>query len=69
MAVEDEQDLEVSTVLLGGEPFARRRVGEEQPPCESPCPGCGAYYFGLHMTGCEQEQCPRCGGPLETCGC
>jgi hypothetical protein len=46
----------------------RLRVGEETPPCESPCPGCGAYYFAMHEEGCEYEQCPKCGGPLVDCG-
>jgi hypothetical protein len=47
----------------------RLRVGEETPPCDSPCPGCGAYYFALHEDGCEYEQCPRCGGALARCDC
>ncbi len=64
----DEGD-EPESVVLGGTVFARLRVGQERPPCESPCPGCGAYYFGLHATGCEYEQCPACGGQLEACGC
>lgn len=56
-------------LLLRGREHARLRVGEEGPPGESPCPGCGAYYFTLHVTGCEDEQCPACGGQLVTCGC
>jgi hypothetical protein len=53
----------------GDEASGRLRVGEETPPCESPCPGCGAYYFALHEDGCEYEQCPRCGGALARCDC
>jgi hypothetical protein len=64
-----DDDREADTVVLAGEPYARLRVGEEQPPGESPCLGCGAYYFTLHASGCEYEQCPRCRGPLATCGC
>jgi hypothetical protein len=46
----------------------RLLVGEETPPCESPCPGCGAYFFTPHADGCEYEQCARCGGRLVDCG-
>jgi hypothetical protein len=66
---ESDEGLELPTVTLGGEAVARLRVGQERPACESPCPGCGAYYFSLHATGCDQEQCPRCGGQLDSCGC
>jgi hypothetical protein len=52
-----------------GDASGRLRVGEEAPPCESPCPGCGAYYFALHEDGCEYEQCARCGGPRISCDC
>jgi hypothetical protein len=51
------------------EELGRLRVGEETPPCESPCPGCGAYYFAAHAQGCEFEQCPRCGGARASCEC
>jgi len=64
-----EEGEETPSVTLDGKAFARLHVGEEKPPCESPCPGCGAYYFALHSTGCEYEQCPSCGGQLESCGC
>ncbi len=64
-----EEDSEAPTIRLRDETRARLRVGEEKPPCESPCPGCGAYYFALHATGCEYEQCPACGGQLASCAC
>jgi len=69
MPPEDDEGREAEVVTVNGETRARLRVGEEHPPCESPCPGCGAYYFDLHAGGCEYEQCPACGGPLESCGC
>jgi hypothetical protein len=65
----DDEGREAATVTLHGVTYARVRVGEEKPPGESPCPGCGAYYFDLHGAGCEYETCPACGGPLATCGC
>jgi hypothetical protein len=49
-------------------PHARVLVGQETPPCESPCPGCGAYFFAPHDDGCGYEQCSRCGAPLVDCG-
>jgi hypothetical protein len=49
-------------------PLRRIRVGEETPPCESPCPGCGAYYYDFHEDGCEYEECAACGSPLAVCG-
>jgi len=66
---EEEEDREPPTVTVGGATLARLRVGEETPRCDSPCPGCGAYYFELHATGCGYEQCPACGGSLANCGC
>ncbi len=60
---------EIETLSLGGETHRRLRLGEEEPPGESPCPGCGTYYFALHEIGCEYEQCPRCRGQLAACGC
>jgi hypothetical protein len=65
----DDDDRAPETIVLSGRAYARVRVGEEKPPCESPCPGCGAYYFDVHAPGCEFEQCPRCGGQLAACGC
>jgi hypothetical protein len=63
------EDLEVPTVTLGGAELARLRVGEERPPVESPCPGCGSYYYALHASGCDYEQCPACGGQMASCAC
>jgi hypothetical protein len=65
----DDEGREPETVSLRGATYARVRLGEEKPPGESPCPGCGAYYFDLHGAGCEYEQCPACGGQLAGCGC
>lgn len=67
--IADDDAEEGGSLRLDGKEYARLRVGQERPPAESPCPGCGAYYFSLHATGCEYEQCPACGGQLATCGC
>jgi hypothetical protein len=37
----------------------RVRVGLEREPVESPCPGCGAYYFDFHEIACEYEERPH----------
>jgi hypothetical protein len=66
---EREDELEVPSVTLDGTLWSRLRVGEEKPACESPCPGCGSYYFALHASGCDFEQCPACGGQLASCAC
>jgi hypothetical protein len=49
-------------------PHERLRVGQETPPCDSPCPGCAAYYFDFHEFGCEYEECPVCHQALVDCG-
>ncbi len=64
-----DDDEEVDTVSVDGVELARLRVGEERPPSDSPCLGCGAYYGALHASGCDYEQCPRCGGQLASCAC
>jgi hypothetical protein len=48
-----------------------RRIpfGEERHPEESPCPGCGVYYFDYHAPGCPVEECAVCGGQRAECGC
>jgi len=33
------------------------------------CPDCNVRIGGFHHPGCENEQCPRCGELLFTCGC
>jgi hypothetical protein len=67
--IDEPDDGEVPTIRLDGVERPRLRVGEEKPPCESPCPGCSAYFFALHASGCDYEQCPACGGQLASCGC
>jgi hypothetical protein len=62
---EDEPDI----VYVRGVPRKRVPFGEEAHRDESPCAGCGAYYFALHALGCEMEECPACGGALARCGC
>jgi hypothetical protein len=57
------------TIVVDGRVLPRVPFGEEKQREESPCPGCGAYYFALHELGCDVEECPACGGALARCGC
>jgi hypothetical protein len=56
-------------ITIDGRAFRRVLFGEERSREESPCPGCGTYYFAAHAWGCEVEECPACGGALARCGC
>lgn len=51
------------------DPEKRIPFGEERYREESPCPGCGVYYFEFHQPGCPLEECPRCGGHRAECDC
>lgn len=33
------------------------------------CPECKVEWGELHKEGCDQEQCPLCGGQYISCGC
>ncbi len=33
------------------------------------CADCGVAVGSFHHWGCDQEECPRCGQQLITCGC
>jgi len=33
------------------------------------CPDCDMAIGEYHLSNCESEQCPRCGGQLLSCGC
>lgn len=64
-----ETDNEATSIAVDGRELARVRFGEERHVEDSPCVGCGTYYFDVHRSGCEFEECPSCGGQLIACGC
>lgn len=33
------------------------------------CPGCNAGRAGYHHVYCSFEECPRCQGKIDECGC
>lgn len=35
----------------------------------NPCGDCGALSGALHAVGCNQEDCPKCGGRVISCDC
>lgn len=55
-------------LVIDGQEWSRILFGEERDREESPCPGCGVYFFEVHEWGCPIEECPYCGGALATCG-
>jgi hypothetical protein len=62
-------------IALITHPVARLRFGEEssfkgkgrKPP--SPCHDCAALIGQFHVSGCDMEECPVCGGQQIGCGC
>jgi hypothetical protein len=65
-AVEFNQSQRQTTVAVNGKRYDRcvRWVHGDTGFC-----GCGAKNGQYHHIGCSEEDCPICGGYLQSCGC
>jgi hypothetical protein len=57
---------------IAGEPLARVSFGSEREGLvqdDGRCSDCGAARGEYHVPGCENEQCPACGGRVISCDC
>jgi len=57
---------------IGGALRPRVRYGEEQDDWgadRQPCHDCAVLKMQFHVTGCDVERCPNCGGQVITCEC
>lgn len=56
-------------VTLGGFKLMPLIFMPEELDASARCPTCGILRGGFHHAGCDQEDCPNCGGNLFSCAC
>jgi len=67
--IEEAQGL--TSFQIGLKQFHRIRCGSEKGRAQpfGQCCDCAVKPGQFHVPGCDQGQCPRCGGQLISCGC
>ncbi len=67
--IEDAQEL--TCYVMHGQAFNRIKYSgaDDAGDQEGLCRECGVLQGQFHVPGCQQEDCPRCGGKLVECSC
>jgi hypothetical protein len=63
---------ELTHYLVGAQPFARIRYGDESDDWHAdaiPCHDCAVVKAQYHVPSCDVEECPNCQGQALSCDC